>query len=108
MPDKPKLLEVRDSGDVTIVGFVNQPFLGATQVKAIAKEMVEILQQHRPSVLQFDMSGVALITSDMLGYLLSLRGDGLDVVLYNPSEDVRQVLNTTKLDSLFNVEQNQN
>ena len=103
MPQKKGLLKVRETGDVTIVGFVNQQFLGDEQAKKFAAEVAVIIQQHNPSVLQFDLTGVALITSEMLGHFLALRNDGIDVVLYNPGEDVRQVVRTTRLDTLFNI-----
>ena len=103
MPGTDKLLKVHETGDVTIIGFVNEPYLGATQVKAMSEELADIIDKHDPKVLQFDLTGVALMTSDMLGHLLSLRKSGVDIVLYNPSEDVRQIMKTTKLDLLFDV-----
>ena len=103
MQQKTALLDLRETGDVTIVGFVNEPFLGEAHAQTFAAEVAVIIQQHKPSVLQFDLTGVALITSEMLGQLLALRNKGIDVALYNPGEDVRQVIRTTRLDALFNI-----
>ena len=96
-------LEVRDPGEVTIVGFRGERFLGATMVQTCRKELNRIVERHRPKVIQFDLTGVALITSEMLNFLVSLRKKGLDVALYNPSEDVRAVMDITRLDTVFEL-----
>ena len=43
------------------------------------------------------------IPSGMLGLLASLKKLGVQVHLYNPSGDVREVLEVTHLDQLFKI-----
>ena len=68
-------LEVYDVGELTVVGF------GGREV----------------------LTGVRLIPSGMLGMLCAIRNEGVEVHLYNPSQDVREVLEITKLDSLLEM-----
>ena len=44
-----------------------------------------------------------LIPSGFLGLMASVRGLGVDVHLYNPSPDVREVLETTNLNRLMPI-----
>ena len=49
------------------------------------------------------MTNIVLITSEILGCFVSLRSKELKVVLCNPSEGVRDVVEMTKLDSLLEM-----
>ena len=49
------------------------------------------------------MSDVALITSEVLGFLVTLRGESVRVLLCNPSADVRAVVEMTKLDQFLEL-----
>jgi anti-anti-sigma factor len=64
---------------------------------------MELLELHDCKVLAFDLTGVKYVPSGMLGLLASLRRQGIEVHLYNPSSDVREVLEVTRLDQLFQV-----
>lgn len=97
------MLEVHDPGEVTVVGFRGEKFLGAMAVQTCRRELKRIVDEHRPKVIQFDLTGVVLITSEMLNFLVSLRKQGLDIALYNPSEDVRAVMDITRLDTVFEL-----
>ena len=54
-------------------------------------------------MLAFDLTGVKLIPSGMLGVLTSLRSQVERLELYNPSVDVREVLHMTRLEQLFEI-----
>ena len=56
-----------------------------------------------PMAWAFDLTGVRLVPSGLLGLLASLKKLGIEVHLYNPSNDVREVLEITRLDKLFKI-----
>ena len=64
---------------------------------------LDYIAQEQCRVLAFDLTGVKLIPSGLLGLLASVRQIGAEVHLYNPSDDVREVLAVTHLDRLMPV-----
>jgi anti-anti-sigma regulatory factor len=66
---------------------------------------VELIAEHNCKVLAFDLTGVQLIPSGMLGVLSSLRQRVERIELYNPSADVLDVLRITKFDQLFAIKE---
>jgi anti-anti-sigma regulatory factor len=46
---------------------------------------------------------VKLVPSGMLGMLASLGRLGVEVFVFNPSEEIREVLEITRLDSVLQV-----
>ena len=58
------------------------------------------------STVAFDVTGVRLVPSGMLGLLVSLSripGLPLTVQIFNPSADVREVLAITKLNRIIEI-----
>jgi anti-anti-sigma regulatory factor len=51
----------------------------------------------------FDLAGVRFIPSGMLGLLASLRKVVRTIQIWNPSEDVREVLEVTNMHQLFEI-----
>ena len=54
-------------------------------------------------IMAFDLTRVRLIPSGLLGLLASIRKKGIEVHLYNPSADIREVLEVTKLDQVLQL-----
>jgi anti-sigma B factor antagonist len=77
--------------------------LASDHLAECRKEIVQLLELHRCTTLAFDLTGVKYIPSGMLGLLASLRRMEIEVHLYNPSSDVREVLKITGLNRLFRV-----
>ena len=97
------LLEVYEAGPLTVVGFGGREILDEVSVANCRQELLKLVEEHDCRELAFDLTGVKLIPSGLLGVLASFRQQGVGVRLYNPSEDVRDVLSTTKLDSVMQV-----
>jgi anti-anti-sigma regulatory factor len=53
--------------------------------------------------MAFDLTRVRLVPSGLLGLLASIRKQGVEVHLYNPSDDIREVLEITKLDEVLQM-----
>lgn len=101
MPDP--ILQVYTKGPTTVVGFGGKDILADVNVVTCREELMELIRNEDCKVLGFDLTGVRLIPSGLLGLLASIRNHGVEVHLYNPSADVREVLSTTRLDTLMPI-----
>lgn len=102
-PTQQGALEVYQAGELTVVGFGGQDVLDHVNVAECRDELVKLIRENDCKTLAFDLTGVKLIPSGLLGLLASLRQLDVDVHLYNPSEDVEEVLEITKLDAVMHV-----
>ena len=103
MPTHHNVLRVYETGPLTVVGFGGSEILDQINLGECRAEILELLKLHDCKVLAFDLTGVRYVPSGMLGLLASLKRQGIEVHLYNPSSDVREVLEITRLDHLFKV-----
>lgn len=96
-------LEVYQTGVLTVVGFGGRQILDQIDLSRCRAEIVDLVEKHQCKVLGFDLTGVALIPSGLLGLLASLRRMQIEVHLYNPSEDIQEVLSVTRLCDIMQV-----
>jgi len=96
-------LEVYEAGELTVIGFGGREVLDHLNLAECRDEVVELIRNHGCSTLAFDLTGVRLIPSGLLGLLASIKRQGVEVHLYNPSKDIREVLEITKLDKLLHL-----
>lgn len=96
-------LEVYQAGELTVVGFGGREVLDRLSLADCRMELLSLIQEHQCKTLAFDLTGVRLIPSGLLGMLCSVSRQGIDVHLYNPSQDVREVLEITNLDSILEL-----
>lgn len=96
-------LEVSQNGDVTIIGFGGREILDQINIASCREKIVELVKQNQSKTLAFEMSGVRFIPSGMLGLLASLRDTVGTIQIRNPSDDVREALEITKLNQIFDV-----
>lgn len=96
-------LEVYDVGELTVVGFGGREVLDRLSLADCRAELMDLIHEHKCHTLAFDLTGIRLIPSGLLGMLCSIRNQGIEVHLYNPSQDVREVLEITKLDGLLEM-----
>ena len=103
MPTEQGVLHVYEKGPLTVVGFGGQDVLDHVNVAEFRDEVSAMIRENDCKVLAFDLTGVKLIPSGLLGLLASLRQMDVEVHLYNPSDDIRDVLEITKLDQIMQV-----
>ena len=96
-------LEIYQAGELTVIGFGGREVLDDMNVADCRDELVELIRDHSCHVLAFDLTRVRLIPSGLLGLLASIRKQGVEVHLYNPSADIREVLEITKLDQVLEM-----
>ena len=102
MPTRHDVLRVYESGTLTVIGF-GDAVIDQADVAECREEIRELVKLHGCQVLAFDLTDVEYIPSVMLGLMASLTRTGLEVHLYNIAPDVREVLETTRLASLFTI-----
>lgn len=103
MSDKFALLEVKQVGDRTVIDFGGRDVLDQINIAACRDQIADVVKQNASKLLAFNLSGIKLIPSGMLGLLASLREMGVRVQLFDPSDDVREALEITKLNQIFEV-----
>lgn len=97
------ILQVYHSGPLCVAGFGGKDILDTFSVKDIRDELLELVKDNQCETLALDLTGVKLIPSGMLGLLASMRDLNIDIHLYNPSEDIREVLEITKLNQFMHL-----
>ena len=98
-----EVLKVYQTGELTVVGFGGKEILDQVDITQCRSEIIALVEKHKCKSLAFDLAGVQLIPSGMLGLLASLRRMNIEVHLYNPSADIVEVLEITKLKELLPV-----
>ena len=99
-------LQVYSVGPTTVLGFGGQDVPSEFNAAHYRAAITDLLLANQSTTVAFDLSGVKLVPSGMLGLLASLRQlDGLSptVQVFNPSKDVQEVLQITKLNTMIEV-----
>lgn len=103
MSDRQETLDVYQTGPLTVVGFGGREILDQVDLTRCRDQLIELIKAHGAETLAFDLAGVRLIPSGMLGLLASIRRQNVAVHLYNPSKDVQEVLEITGLTKIMPV-----
>jgi anti-anti-sigma factor len=98
------IMEIRQEGNEAVVRFHSLKFPNELALEECRRALDDCLKSNPCDVLTFDLDGVVIIPSTMLGLLLAYRQRGLRVRILNPSEHVLAVLQVTKLTSRIEVE----
>jgi anti-anti-sigma factor len=104
-PPQPGVLQIYQTGPMTVVGFGGEDVPDEVCIAAYRQQLTELIKEHQCQTLAFDLTGVKLIPSGMLGVLVTLRKLVPKIELYNASEDIRGVLQMTNLVSLFELKE---
>jgi hypothetical protein len=100
----PTLLTFLLDGRRAIVGFNSKSVPDEVCIAAYRNQLLKYVQDHDCQSLAFDLSGIKLVPSGMLGLLVSLKKRGLDVELLNAAADIVDVLRITRLATMFKIE----
>ena len=93
-------IDIYRSGPLTVVGFGERNALDLS-VAAVQTELGEVLRDAAAHTLAMDMTGVRLVASGLLGLLASIQRRGIKVLIFNPSPDLAEVLEITKLNRIL-------
>ena len=96
-------LEIYEAGELTVIGFGGAKVLDDINLAQCRDEIAEMIRRYGCKTLAFDLTGVRLVPSGLLGVLASIKRQGVEVHLYNASDDIREVMEITKLDKVFQL-----
>ena len=100
------ILRVYSVGETTVLGFGGQDIPSEFNAAHYRAAIADLLIANKSTTVAFDLTGVKLVPSGMLGLLVSLRQlEGLEPVVqvFNPGEDVQEVLQITKLNKMIEI-----
>lgn len=103
LPPDQSVLQVYQTGPLTVVGFAGKDVPDEVCIAGYRVQLQQLIDMYKVQVMAFDLSGVKLVPSGMLGLLTTIRKKVGRVELYNPSDDVREVLRITNLEQLFEI-----
>ncbi len=103
MADNDHPLEVYAGGELTVIGFRGRKLLEGVSALNCRDQLARILSEHKPKSVAFDLTGLKLVPSGMLGLFAAIKKTGVDVLLFNPTDDIREVLEITKLDTIVQI-----
>jgi len=105
LPIDNSVLKIYEVGELTVVGFGGQDVPDEVCIAAYRTQLIDLITAHNCKVMAFDLTGVKMVPSGMLGVLVSVKKRVERVELYNPSPDVMEVLSITHFDKLFDIKQ---
>jgi hypothetical protein len=73
-------LEIYEVGPTTVVGFGGRNPLDDVNLSAFRADLVTLVKQHETKILAFDLTGVRLVPSGLLGLLASMRREGVGCI----------------------------
>jgi anti-anti-sigma factor len=90
-------------GRLTVVGFPGEDLPDYERSQYGCMELQKLLSSVRCETLAVDLTAAEFIPSSILGLLVSFRKSGADVIVFNPSSEVRRTLDVTRLDRYIHV-----
>ena len=97
-------LRVFTKGELTIVTFEDKGFLERQSFIGEAGDHLDkIIEARHTNKLIFDLAGITGLPSDMLGVLVGLQRRKIEIRLFNVTNEVRLIVETTNLKRLFDV-----
>jgi anti-anti-sigma regulatory factor len=100
------VLKVYAAGPVTVLGFGGQDVPSEFNAANYRAAINQLLISNNSKIVAFDLTGVHLVPSGMLGLLVSLSRMGEApprVQVLNAGADIREVLTLTRLNTLIEV-----
>ena len=104
------VLHVYEAGELIVLGFAGQDVPSNFNVAHYREAISDLAKANDASKIAFDLTGVRIVPSGILGLWASLNKQGIEIDVYNPSEDIREVLDLpmgtgTKLSQLITVKE---
>jgi len=99
-------LKIYSVGETTVLGFAGQDVPTEFNAAHYRAAITDLVKAHQSGIIAFDLTGVQLVPSGMLGLWVSLSripDHPLKVQVFNASDDVKEVLSITKLKNIFEI-----
>ncbi|HEY2251811.1 MAG TPA: STAS domain-containing protein [Planctomycetaceae bacterium] len=102
-PHDPDLLTFVRDGSRVIVGFNSKGVPDEVCVAGYREQLLKTVEESCCHTLTFDLTGIRIIPSGMLGLLVTMKNRGQAIEILNPSADIQEVLRVTRLLTLFTI-----
>jgi len=99
----PHLLHLTFDGTQILVGFQSREVPDESRVAAFRVQLQKYCTDAKCKRLKFDLAGVKILPSRMLGFLVTLKNEGHEVELVNVCPMVHDILRLTKLAPMFKI-----
>lgn len=100
-------LQVSQTGDVTVVRFVDRKILDEANIQELGQELFQLVEEEGRKNLLLNFSSVEFLSSAALGKLITLdkkvKGAGGKLKLSNIRTEIYEVFAITKLNKLFDI-----
>jgi anti-sigma B factor antagonist len=100
-------LETEDIGDVTLIRFTDKRIIGEQIIQAIGEQLSSLVEDRQRRKLLLNFANVEYLSSAALGKLIRLnkrlKAAGGRMVLCNIQTQIYDILETTKMDHLFDM-----
>jgi anti-anti-sigma factor len=90
-------------GPLTVIGFGSQR-PNRIDLGVCRDELTALLKSTHCRSLAVDLTNVRFVPSGMLGLLATISKVGVELMIFNPNREIRDVLEITKLDSIMRIE----
>ena len=98
----PTTFDLYRHGEVTVIGWGGKGEVTA-HPEDFLTEAADLAGGANAAVLAVDLGGVKTFPPGLLGGLRSVLGRGIRVLLFDPTDDVREILKISGLDDLLPV-----
>jgi anti-sigma B factor antagonist len=103
-PADPNLLRITQNGDSIVIGFNRVDIPDEVCIAGYREQLLQLLDRNPDcKALTFDVTGIKLLPSGMLGLLASLKRRIANIEVLNPARDVLEALRVTRLTTLFKI-----
>lgn len=102
----PDLFHVYKTGRMTVIGFDAKHLEDPLHAASVQDQLLEMVKTHSCEILVVDLMNVSIVSSWILGVLAAIKRNGIDIELYHPSNELKEVLDVTHLDKLLHVRGN--
>jgi hypothetical protein len=103
-PTDPNLLRITQNGSEIVIGFNRVDIPDEVCIAGYRDQLLQLLDRNAECrSLTFDVSGIKLLPSGMLGLLASLKKRVGNIEVLNPSRDVLEALRVTRLTTIFKI-----
>ena len=97
------LFHVYKTGRMTVIGFEGRHLENPLHADTVREQLMHMVKHHDCEILVVDLMNLGVVSSWILGVLAAIQQSGTDVELYHPSDEIRQILDITKLNQLLHV-----
>jgi anti-anti-sigma factor len=90
-------------GELSVVGFGVHEALDFVNLSICQAELLDVIKKNKVLTLAIDLTDVAFIPSGLLGVIASMKKLVHQVLVFNCSDEIRDVFEVTRLDQVVKL-----